>query len=1338
MKSRPFYVLTTPISTLFFQKTPFNATDAVFFASIQVTTNEVGQYSTPNALSAMESKKLLFFLLLALFSTGSIAHDRLKLEYVQNNGQWNNNVLYRAAFGGGAIYLEDNCISYSFCNPEDRASVHDYSQWSREQQEAFTIRGHAWKMNFVGAQLSEVAGEKIQSHYYNYFLGDDPSKWASNVGIYEAVRYSELYDGIDLRCYNRGANFKYDFIVSPGANENDIRLSFDGLDQIDLRDGALVLGTSIGEFMEAAPYAYQLINNKLKEVKCEYKIIDGEIGFSFAEGYDPSYALIIDPELIAATLSGTVGQDNYGHTSTFDLTGDIYTGAISFGVGYPTTPGAFQAAFNNGGGWGTDIAVSHLSADGTELIWASYLGGGEGDYPHSIVCSSQQELYVYGSTTAADFPTTAGAYDESHNGMADITLSKFSVDGTSLIGSTFLGGSMDDGRNAMAVNYGDTYRGEIILDQSEKPVLASFSSSDDYPTSAGAYQSALSGSQDAIIVRFNTLLTNVEASSFIGSSENDAGYGVRTTNSGNLVVVGTAGAGDFPISAGAYQTNFLGGGGLWDDSEYDGFVTVLNSSASSMIASTYFGTDVQDQIFFVDLDSDENIFVYGQGGTDIPIVGDVYNNPDSRQFISKLSTDLTTLMLSTQIGAGGGDDVGFDFVPIAFLVDHCDNIYISSHGAGWANLPLTPDALYGNEEGGFYLAVLNENMENLEFGTMYTGDHVDGGTSRFDKNGTVYQAVCSGGGFGTTADAWATGQSTGWDIGVFKIDFDVSGVNSAISANSLVGCAPYEIVFDNFSVGDQYLWDFGDGTTSTEEEPVHVYNEPGLYNVSLIVSDSLSCNLADTSNFEVQISQPQDIFPDFTWQIDCATMGIMCTNETGIEYFDYLWDMGDGTILDEYDVDYNYSEPGTYTVSLQAIDAGCEADELIEYEITIFDEVIAVIGNANGEGCAPLEIDFSNGGSGQEFIWDFGDGTPPVSGANVSHIYVDAGNFTVTLMAFGGSGCEGESSTEMEVVVTPAPIVIPEFEAFQVDDCELKTIQINNISTGDGVTGFWDMGDGTTFEILPDTYVYDEPGTYTIVLILTEPICNQQFEYELEVSVIDYIDIDLPPDVSLCPLEEGAILVGPDADGEAVYAWSTGEDTQSIFVTEPGEYGLTVTTNNCTGVGVIEVNVIPEWKQILPMTACENTHTIIEIPYSSNTYEWCDGQSSQTIDVNEPGDYCFMFVDNQGCLQEGVIELTHIAHDATLYIPNAFTPNNDGVNDYFVPVGDDTRYFRFSVFNRWGEVVFDSEDSNQVWDGSFQGSDHYVPNGLYTYSLVYASACSAEKVVKKGYITVIR
>ena len=259
------------------------------------------------------------------------------------------------------------------------------------------------------------------------------------------------------------------------------------------------------------------------------------------------------------------------------------------------------------------------------------------DYPHSMVANTLEELYVYGSTTSSDFPVTDNAYQQDLDGTDDIVIVHFNSDGSALVGSTYVGGSGSDGRNSLYVNYGDVNKGEIILDYSQKPVVASFSQSTDFPTSGGAVQPDNAGGQDAVVFRLNETLSNLEMSTYLGSTATDIGFGVKTSTSGNVYVCGMAGADDFFVTAGAYQTDFLGGTVGWSEEEGDAFVVSLNSTGSAYNAATFIGTDIGDQAHFIDLDTDENVYIYGQGGNDWPVVGDTYINENARQYITRFS-----------------------------------------------------------------------------------------------------------------------------------------------------------------------------------------------------------------------------------------------------------------------------------------------------------------------------------------------------------------------------------------------------------------------------------------------------------------------------------------------------------------------------------------------------------------------------------------------------------------------------------------------------------------------------------------------------------------------------
>lgn len=1443
----------------------------------------------------MKYLRLLFAFAFLLMLHSAEAHGpRSSFEFIANQSQWSSQVEFRARMGGSSVYLEKHAFTWSLIHPEDLTLVHDAQQLSPEEQAQLMLRGHAYKVNFIGAnENTSLSGEEESAHYYNFFIGDDESKWASRVPAFSAVKYESLWDGIGMRVYNSNNHFKYDFLVAEGADAGQVRFEYDGIDAVSLVNGDLRFETNAGTIIEQAPFAYQMNGTSMQEVPCAYTLVNGEVGFEFPEGYDTSRMLTIDPIVIASTLSGSDGASNYGHCAAFDIAGNIYTGAIAFGAGYPTTTGAFQETFSAGGGFGVDIAVSKLNPDGTDLIYASFLGGSSGDYPHSLIINDQGELYVYGSTDSQDYPTSANAYDDTPNGGIDIVVTCLNTDGTALVGSTYAGGAGTDGRNQFSTNYGDQYRGEIFLTQDGLPVIASNTASDDFPTTINAYQTTFGGGgQDAAGLRFNASLSNLLWSSYFGGAGDDVGLGIRMAENGDIVMSGTGGTG-LPTTAGSYQPELAG--------DRDGFIVRFNPAGSAVNACTYFGTTELDQCFFIDLDNDEDVWVYGQSTGDMPIVGDVFNQPDGSLFVSKFNTGLTSLEVSSRIGEEslfGGTAA----VPVAFLVDRCDNIYISGYSAQ-DGLPLTDDAVY--DDGGFYLAAFGVDISTLEFGTYYPSNHVDGGTSRFDKNGIVYQGVCSGGDFPTNADAWGPVQNTGWDIGVFKMDFEVSGVNASLtaSAEALNGCAPHTVDFQNYSVGNIFEWDFGDGSPISDEfEPSHEYTDPGVYEVRLISSDELSCNLADTAYIEIQVSVPTDFQAAFTSTLNCEDLSVSTQNETGVDWLDYTWDMGDGTIIEGFEANHAYAEEGDYTITLSAVDNGCDGDdeatevvsivgavqadfsaselegcgeldvdfsnlsngltyewnfgdgsdlvfdeetshtfvgpntfevqliafhpescnlsdtttlevnvgaiqaiesdfsifqsdcELLEvsgeenaigqnlsyswnmgdgttydtpnvvhnydatgmYNVTlqVFDElcdlesssnldvnvqneVTAQIGNDQLSACNPFSIDFMNQSAGNVFTWDFGDGSELYQGQFASHEYPDAGNYTVTLTVEGEGACEGVDVTTIDVEVIQTPTIESIFDVEQMGACESLEIATENLSIGENLNYQWII-ENDVFYNENTTYTFNGAGSYNVELTVSEDLCNTSNTSSQTLEVIPGIDFNFPPDEPLCYYEDG-IQLSSGVDPNADVVWSTGETTHEIFVTEPGDYLITATVNNCTDVDGITVFPVEKVDADKEIATCEGTQARLEVPYAeSSDVAWCEGEGVEFIYVDSPGEYCFTFRDEFACLQDGSIEVVHIDRDARIFIPNSFTPNNDGINDVFKPEGEGFSEFKLTVWNRWGELVFVSQQANEYWNGNHQGGDYFVQDGLYSFRMEYQSTCDSETKIKTGFVNVLR
>ncbi|MCH2225241.1 MAG: PKD domain-containing protein, partial [Crocinitomicaceae bacterium] len=1157
--------------------------------------------------------------------------------------------------------------------------------------------------------------------------------------------------GIDLSVYSSKSNFKYDFFVSANADPGQIQIEYEGLNGIHLSKGNLILTTSVGEFTELKPFAFQLINGKKKEVECSYILTGEQLGFSFPEGYDTNLELVIDPVLVAATLSSATSE-SYGHSATFDNDGNIYTGARNFGIGYPTTVGAFQTAF---GGGGVDIAVSKISDDGTTLIYASYVGGTGSEYPHSMIVNGNGELFVLGTSSSTNYPITVGALDNTLGGTQDMVVTHFSGDATSLIGSTYVGGGNQDGSNSLSTNYGDNFRGEIILDQGGNCLVASCTQSTDFPTTVGAYQEDYgSGTQDGVVFCMPANLSSMLWSTYVGGTGHEVCFGLRMDDAGDVFVSGATDNGF--LTGTGYQTSFQGGGS-------DGYVIKLTNDGSTIANSSYWGTAEDDYAFFLAIGVDDGVYLYGQsmGGTS-PVTGGVYSDAGSAQFICKLDASLDNLEFATVIGSGSGNA---DFIPIAFMVDNCDYVYFSGHSGigGQTTLPTTTGAL--QTTGGFYLGVLDPNATSMNYATHYGGmtDHVDGGTSRFDPAGIVYQGVCTNNGFNTTAGAVDQGYPAGsYDIGVFKIDFQVNPLYAQAAADpSLTGCAPFTVDFQNTSSGGTYVWDFGDGSpTVTDFEPTHTFDDPGEYNVMLIANDPLACNEYDTSYVTITVGSSISPVPDFTFDVDCGTQSVTCTN-TGTAGVPLVWDMGDGTILTGSPVSHVYSSTGTFTVTLTAGDGICAPFASIDYDVSV--SSAPVTPTFNDPTCyqfsdGSIVLNVAGGTSGVTFSITDENGDEMITGASNAANNLSAGWYYYFVDL--GNGCTTEDSVELEnpdelqaglnlthvachgdatgiVVVdtvynwqgsynaisfywAPNPCGI---EGIGADSCDAYAAGDYVLVLNDG-NGCSNTIDFTIIE--PDPLVLTEFGT--------EPAFCRQFIYQSGNGVV------------FAAAGGGT----PDYD----YEWtnlSTGQTTNNTTWggLNPATYQIVVTDENgCTLTETIlldSLNPIAdyamssldfdiEWEGTAPVTVYFDNQSLNYAnpnnPNADTTFFWNFNYDNVnwviSHDVNESfdttytsaGNYtiCLVALNKNGCSDTACTDI--IIYDPWEFKPvNVFTPNEDGDNDVFTfeNFAQSVETFSCVIVNRWGVVVAELMDIQDDWDGKDKNGS-VCNDGVYFYT----------------------
>lgn len=1101
-----------------------------------------------------------FLVLLTLCCITLSIHGRhggpTTFHFSENKGQFDNPVKYHAKLHIGDIYLESNRFVFDLYSAEELDAYYEmkHDPEARKENKAFDqpFSKHAYFMSFRGANEQPMLHPQDEVEgYKNYFKGSDQSKWVSGVHSYRGVKYSELYDNIDMEIYSVFERMKYDFIVNVGGNPESIVIDYEGVDELELVEGVLVIHLSTGEVKELKPIAFQDIGGERKDVPCNFVLDGNTVRFELPEGYNTSEKLVIDPTWIFSTLTGSAA-DNWGFTATYDTTGNLYAGGIAFGAGYPTVAGSYSTSFAGGD---IDIAISKFSSDGTTLIYSTYLGGSSNEVPHSLVIDSQDNLVVLASTSSTNFPTTAGCYDNTFNGGVNVTFSgityaagsdialvKLNTAGSALVGSTFIGGTDNDGLNeSFAYNYSDEVRGEVVVDDNDDIYITTSTWSTNFPTTAGSYSTTNSGNQDAVVVRMTSDLTAMTWGTYLGGTNRDAGYSIRLAPNGNVFICGGTNSTDLGTTAGVMGPTYNGG-------TNDGYTASLNATNGGLIDLSYLGTADYDQSFILEIDGAGDVYVTGQSMGGYTVFNAPYSNAGGKQFIHKMSDDFSTTAYSTVFGAVGGSSI--DISLTAFLVDNCGNVYVSGWGGTTNNsgntfgLPITVDAQQSSTDGSdFYFFVMERDAQSLLYAT-YLGastaaEHVDGGTSRFDKAGNVYQAVCAGCGgntFPTTPGVWSsTNGSTNCNLGAIKFELDFQGItNTATPPGDQILCAtPYDVSFNAQTPNPpNNYWDFGDGSgTSTAPNPTYTYADTGTYNVMYVAIDSSTCNIADTAYFSVTLIRPETFSASINVPpVDpCNAPDSLEVNLafTGTGADSLVWNMGDGTTyIDSLTVDHFYTSQGTYYMEMIAYDFLCNNIDTIR-------DTVVYIANFTAATAVPppplllcdppFDVNFNAGGTPPpNAYWDFGDGTGTSTAINPTYTYSDTGTYNVMYVAIDSSTCNIADTAYFTVDLDQAEQFSATLSVPPIDPCNAPdSLLVSLAFTGTGADSLqWDMGDGMVYtDSMTVDHYYTSQGTYYIEMIAWDLTCNK---VDTILDTVNYIanfttvTATAPPDQELC------------------------------------------------------------------------------------------------------------------------------------------------------------------------------------------------------------------------------
>ncbi|MFT3701806.1 MAG: PKD domain-containing protein [Agriterribacter sp.] len=1208
--------------------------------------------------STFQISFVLAMLMCSLFSTAQQA-----VEFTENKGQWDKSVLFRGEINSGAFFLQHTGFTVLLHNTDDieriTENTHDYtapdtknvssrkayprpSHGDQDTSAGLLLRSHAYSMNFVGSNPNpQVIKEKEILSYENYLLGNDPSKWVSNCKMYQAITYKNVYPHIDVRYYAQGDQLKYDIIVYPGGDPSKIVMKYDGPDNLQIKNQQLYIKTTVGDVVELSPYSYQLDNVGKNEINVKYAL-EGKNSIKFKiKNYNAAQTLVIDPTLIFATFTGS-RSSQWGYTATYGHDGSLYSGGIVFGNGFPVSTGAFQTVFRGGE---IDIGIMKFNQSGKQRLYATYIGGDGLDQPHSLFEDNQGNLVILGRTSGDPTKTSGYPLVPANNrygpcGDFDIVVSKLNTTGTALVGSMRIGGTGADavntkternGPQGLYVFYGDDSRSEVIVDGSDNIFITTSTQSKDFRTSSGASQSALSGRQDGVLLKLSADVSNVIFSTLYGGSDDDGSF-VLALNplTSDIYIGGSTQSKNLPgvPSSGVIASSSPG--------SPDGFVAVFNS-AGVLQKATYIGTDKMDAIYGLKFDQKGFPYIMGVTLGNWPVTPGIYSNPNSKQFIVKLQPDLSAVVYSTVFGSGS---VTYNISPVAFAVDKCENVYVS--GWGGAAQPNIADAFHTAGTNGmatkncntlpngcttdgrdFYFFVLKKNAEDILFGAFYGlkggyGDHVDGGTSRFDSQGIIYQAICaacfiqgSGLRYPTTPGVWApvSGAPQQCNLAALKIEMDFSGVTNGVrpSVNGIpnknYGCVPLKVDFmDTLQKGTLYFWDFGDGKkdTTTTPETSNTYEQLGDYVVTLISVDSSKCIMADTAYTNIRVRQ------------DKANLASTHSKLPPCESLAYLF---------------------------------------------------------NNTSTAPPGKPFKS----NSFTWDFGDGSAPVVAGteSVAHTFPSVGTYNVTLVLTDTGYCNGPDS--LHIIMRVADNVKAAFETAP-DGCIPHEAQFTNTSSG-GHDFYWSFGDGTTSTDFEPTHTYNFEGNYTIKLIVTDTsTCNK--------------------------IDSVALTISTHGSPTAAFTFSPTQPQENIPVTF---------TNNSL---------------------------------NATRYHWDFGDGDTSVLVNPVHQYnatrdynaCLMAFNQFGC-SDTTCQFVSALVSPVIAVPNAFSPNGDGVNDMVYVRGFAIAKMVFRIYNRWGQMVFQTSDRSQGWDGKYKGVLQPMDGYAYTLEVEFTDGT---KTTKKGDITLLR
>lgn len=554
----------------------------------------------------------------------------LPLSFEVNQGQVDEQVKYLARGQGYTLFLTPGAAVLGLRGEGAGKST----EWLR-----LVLQG--------APAASAITGEEQLPGQSHYFVGKDPKQWRTNIPTFARVRYQQVYPGVDLIYYGRQGRLENDFEVTAGINPKVISWRLEGADRICVDStGDLVLTVGGSEVRLQQPRAYQVEGEQQREIPIHYRVHGQKVSFALGK-YNRRQKLVIDPVLTYSTfLGGSGGDIAYG--VAVDSAGDAYVTGVTASTTFPATSAAYQTTYAGDG----DVFVTKFNPTGTGILFSTFLGGTGDDVPSQVLLDALGDIFLTGSTTSNNFPTTSGVFQPNYAGNQDAFLTEMKPDGSALIYSTYIGGT--------GVDFGTA----VALDSSGNAYVVGSTQSTDFPT-MNALQLGNVGLYDAFVTEVSSTGA-LKYSTYLGGSLADYGTGIALDSTGNVYVSGYTYSSDFPTQN-ALQSS-LGGGS-------DIFITKFRPGSSALLFSTYLGGSSIDRAFAMIVDASGNIYLTGDTqSANFPVTNTAYQATllgTANAFVTKVAPGGSLLVFSTLFGGSGTDQA------TAMALDSAGNIYIT-------------------------------------------------------------------------------------------------------------------------------------------------------------------------------------------------------------------------------------------------------------------------------------------------------------------------------------------------------------------------------------------------------------------------------------------------------------------------------------------------------------------------------------------------------------------------------------------------------------------------------------------------------------------------------------